>query len=88
MRLSMTVRARGRRGIGLELHDLALEVEDFDEAGMPSPVWRWCGQLRCHRPLDGVEPFLGELAEDHVGIGVRAVDLVEGDHDRTPAALA
>ena len=33
-------------------------------------------------PLDGVEPLRGELAEDHVRVGVGAVDLVQRDDDR------
>ena len=75
--------ASGAVGISLEFHDLALQIENFDQFGNAlAGGGAGADDFGFAAPLDGVEPFLGKLAEDHVGIGIGAVDLVQGDDDR------
>ena len=83
IRASMTVPRAGARRVGLEVHDLALKVEDFDElrdalAGDGAGA----DDFGVAAPLDRVEALRGELAEDHVRVGVGAVDLVQRHDDR------
>ncbi len=81
--LSMTAAARGAVGIGLEFHDLALQIEDFDQFG-DSLAGGGAGadDFGVAAVFDGVQTVGGKLAEDHVGIGIGAVDLVHRHDDR------
>ncbi len=74
-----------RRGgrVGLEFHDLALEIEDFDQfRNALAGGGAGADDFGVAAPFDGVEAFLGELAEHHVRVGIGAVDLVHRHDDR------